>query len=415
MPIAVVRRNQKAGGNRIFWASVALSLTASTSVVSALEASDVMVYSIGPVSIRPHVGAYTEFNDNIFYRQTDLKGDLIVDFAPGLKLQVGENKRSENHIFIDYRMDQLWYLDESELDALQHRGIFNARYSTGRTTIEGNDNIASISTPLGGGFSVTGQKVERLVQYDLYRLSYKLGERAGIYGEVYHSLTDFEKGIYLFDQRTLQGTFGFDWEYSADTFIFGEVFYGDTSLARNDPGSQPPGQTYVGAFIGGRGNFTPRLIGTAKAGYQYNWFEEVGGVSTPSTDAPVVQMSLLYKATERITLEFMYNREQRISVEFVRSPFMSDEISGKMSAIFGSSGRLLATAGGRVAFHEYEPTPTFPSQSSILWTLDPSVSWYFETWLSVKLQYEFNHFESNLPGVVDYNQNRVILGVEAGF
>jgi hypothetical protein len=406
----------KSGGKKLsFCTAMFLSLAGSTSSVSAIEASDVLVYSKGPVSLRPHVGAFTEYNDNIFYRGSNVKSDVIFDLAPGVKLLVGENKPKENHIYLDYRMDQLWYMDDSGLDALQHRAMLNGRYSTGRTTIEGKDEFTYASTPLGGGFSITGQKVSRAIETDLYRLSYKLGQRAGIYGEGWHSSTDFDKGIPLFDTRTLQGTAGFEWEYSEDTFLFGEIFYGETSLTRNDPGPKAPGQSFVGAFVGGRGNFTKKLVGTVKAGYQYNWFEEVGGVSTPSTDAPVVQASLLYKARERMTVEFAYSRQQRISVEFTRSPFTVDGVSGKVSAIFGSSGRLLVTAGGHLSFHEYDPSPAFASRTDMLWTVDPSVSWYFETWLSMKLQYEFNHFESNLAGVVDYDQNRIILGVEAGF
>lgn len=403
------------GRNGLFWKAILLSLGGSVTAVSALEASDVMVYSLGPVSLRPHVGVFTEYNDNILYRDTNIKSDVIFDLAPGLKLQVGENKPTENHVFLDYRMDQLWYVDDTSLDSMQHLVTFNARYSTGRTTIEGNDRVESLGTPLSGGFSITGQKVTRLNMADLYRLSYKLGERAGIYGEGLHTATDFEKGVPLFDTRTLKGTFGFEWEYSTDTYVFGEVFYGANSLSRNDPGPDAPGLTFVGGFVGGRGNFTERLVGTAKAGYQYSWFEELGGVSTPSTDAPIVETSLLYKATERMTVEFAYQRQQRISVEFSRSPYTLDEVRAKVSAIFGSSGHLLVTAGGRLGFYNYDPSPAFAARSDLMWGVDPSVSWYFETWLSTKLQYEFNHYESNLPGVVQYNQNRIILGVEAGF
>src|ERR1043165_6780961 len=136
---------------RRFWRSVLLAITGSASVIStsALEASDVMVFSKGPVSLRPHIGAFTEYNDNIFYRDTNIKGDLIFDLAPGIKLLVGENQPKANHILLDYRMDQFWYIDNSFLDSQQHQVLFNARYGTGKTTIEGNDRVESMSTPLG--------------------------------------------------------------------------------------------------------------------------------------------------------------------------------------------------------------------------------------------------------------------------
>ena len=47
--------------------TVAAGLFAAGARALALDASDVMVYSLGPVRVRPHVTISGQYDDNIFY------------------------------------------------------------------------------------------------------------------------------------------------------------------------------------------------------------------------------------------------------------------------------------------------------------------------------------------------------------
>ena len=57
-----------------YWLAVAAA--ASSSQILALEASDVLVFSKGPLSLRPQFGLTEQFDDNIFYEDTDLESQL---------------------------------------------------------------------------------------------------------------------------------------------------------------------------------------------------------------------------------------------------------------------------------------------------------------------------------------------------
>src|ERR1051325_7893368 len=99
-------------------------LTGEAAVVSAanlfaFEASDVLVFSHGPLSLRPQFGLSEQFNDNIFYLDQNKKSDFITTIAPGLKFQVGQDLPTENHVKLQYTLEQLIYAQNSSQDATQ--------------------------------------------------------------------------------------------------------------------------------------------------------------------------------------------------------------------------------------------------------------------------------------------------------
>src|SRR2546423_11018027 len=99
-----------------FWL-LGAATAASTGKVLALEASDILVYSHGPLSLRPQLGFVEQFNDNIFYAKTGKESDFITTIAPGLNFQVGQDLPTENHIKLSYTLDELIYAKNSSQNA----------------------------------------------------------------------------------------------------------------------------------------------------------------------------------------------------------------------------------------------------------------------------------------------------------
>src|SRR5256885_8405799 len=95
------------------------AFAASGGIASALEPSDVLVFSHGPLSLRPQFVLTERFNDNVFYSNSDRRADLITTVSPGLKFQVGDDLPDQNHFVVLYMLDQAFYIDNPTLDALQ--------------------------------------------------------------------------------------------------------------------------------------------------------------------------------------------------------------------------------------------------------------------------------------------------------
>src|SRR3954464_4664531 len=238
----------------------------------AFEASDVLVFSHGPLSLRPQLGITEQFDDNIFYLDQNKQSDFVTTFAPGLKLLLGQDLPTENHIKVQYTLEELVYADHSDQNATQHKFLTDTHFTKSRFGIDGADRYEMLSSVLGGGFSIGKQKVDRTIWYDIYRFEYKVGERMGVYIEGQHVETDYEAALPLYDTRTLSSTGGFEYSLSEDTSLFGEVYYGETSLHPNVVTARPPGTSFVGGFVGARGKFTEKLNGTLKAGYEVSSF-----------------------------------------------------------------------------------------------------------------------------------------------
>jgi hypothetical protein len=395
------------------------AMFAAAAKTHALEASDVLVFSHGPLSLRPQLGITEQFDDNVFYLDKNTESDFITTIAPGLKFLVGQDLPTENHIKVQYTLEQLIYAKNDELNATQHKFLTDTHFKKSRFTIDGADRFEMLSSVLGGGFSIGKQQVDRNIWFDIYRLDYKIGERMGVYVEAQHVSTDYESGLELFDTRTISGTGGFEYNLSEDTFLFGEVYYGKTSLDFNVPSpTQPPGTTFIGGFVGARGKFTEKINGTLKLGYETSSFDKsaVAGLDDSAGSAPVVEATITYLATERLTTSLSYSRRQHISVQFVRSAYILDAVSAKATQILGSTGRLQLDLLASYAMYSFDPAPAYPSgRSDKTWKVQTGVNYFFQTWLSTRLDYTHERFTSDFASVIDYDVNRVTLSLAIGY
>src|SRR5438093_10960315 len=106
--------------------AIATGFTVAGSRSRAVDASDVLVYSIGSVRVRPHAAVAEQYNDNIFYRSSHtnsvsrfpVESDFITTISPGVSVQLG--RREANHLTLDYTMDQSWYLDHRDEGQSDH-------------------------------------------------------------------------------------------------------------------------------------------------------------------------------------------------------------------------------------------------------------------------------------------------------
>lgn len=397
------------------WGLVGASTCALPLAVHGLEASDVLVFSKGPVSLRPQFELLEQFTDNVYFQDQDRVSDLITIFSPGLRIVAGQDLPTEKHFILNYNLDQLLYIKESSQNATQHRLSTDIFYDWSRLSVEGQDRLEFLSGALSVGLSQPGRDpIDRLLMTDRYRIDYDLSERTAVYGEGRHTSIDFESGIALFDSRRIAGTGGFEYKYTPDTRFYGEVYYGITDLEDNANRGEVPGTTFVGGFLGARGNFTEKLRGNVKAGFESTSFSGGGG-DFGSSDAPVVEASISYQFTDRSNLGLTYNRRQNASVQFTRSIYTSDSVTLAARQILGSVGRLRLNAEVTYQNLDFEPSPSFSERHDTNFSGLIAASWHFQTWLSTRLQYSYETYSSDLPSVVDYDANRVTLSLAVGY
>jgi hypothetical protein len=393
------------------WAIAGGVASLAVTSVQAIAPEDVLVFSKGPVTLRPQLDLTEQYNDNIFFRNTDREADFLSIISPGLEFEVG---RDENFMRLDYSWDNFFYADNDELNADQHRLRFQNSLVLDDFSVTGRDNIEFLSSVLSGGSTVRNTVVDRAIYRDEYTLKYDLGERTAVYFEGLHHTTDFDHPA-LFDSNTLMGSLGFTWKAFSKTSLFSEVYYGQTARNVNGPGVKPPWSWNLGGFIGARGDFTEKLTGTAKAGYETREFADgVGGASSP-----VVSIGLTEAFTEKSTLRLTYTRQTYVSTEFLRSQFTADVVDLAFTQWIGNDGRFKGTVGGyynRDTYDGAQPAVGGPvERADDLWRAYLTLNYDLSRWSSLLLGYEFEKFSSSHPGVIDYHANRVTLTVAFGY
>jgi polysaccharide biosynthesis protein VpsM len=398
--------------NRRYLLAAAAGLTATQ--LHAFDPDTVLLYNKGPLLVRPQLQLSETFTDNVLYNNAVKKSDFITTFSPGMVLQVG--KKDENYVIFDYIYDHLLYARTSGLDSDNHH--FNLRHHVqlGQFTLEGRDTYEQLSGILGSGFALNqGIRVDRDVYWIDHTLKYDITEKTDVYGRILYDATDYGKQFPLFDQNEWIATGGFEFKALPKTSFFGELYYGQTATDPNTfaaPVAKPPHSDFVGGFIGARGEFTSKLTGTAKAGYESRDFSDhTGGIS-----APVVEISLAQRFTERNILSLVYSRRSRVSVEVAKSAYTADVFSLTYRQALGAAERWKGDATLSYGRYEYEPSlPFYASRSDEMFTVGLGISYDVRKWLTVRGAYDFQHFDTSLPTAIDYDVNRVILTLAIGY
>ena len=387
------------------------AVLATAGTLRALDSSDLLLLSKGPVLLRPQLNLRETYDNNVFYQETGLEHDFITTVSPGLKLNLG--RRDANFLAVEYAMDESVYARHSANDATQHRFEISDHYKWNRLAITGEDRIGLLSGILGGGTYTTaqGQKVDRTLFSDTYTVSYRVSEKSSVYFRGAHQTSDFQEGVALFDSLDLTGTAGFEIKPFPKTGFFGEVYYGRTTVDPNSPAVLPPPRsTFSGGFLGVRGKFTRNLTGIAKVGYEVREFVD----NAPAPSAPVVEIALTQLLSDKAALTLSYSRRTFVSVEFARQTYSLDAIDLQFTQQIGPSKNWKAKASATYSRYNYEPNAGVVRNDSLLMAT-AGVTYEMSRWVAAGLGYQFEIYESSIPSAIDYKVNRVTLSLAFGY
>jgi hypothetical protein len=351
------------------------------------------------------------FNDNIFYYTDRRVSDLITVLSPGLRLQLGRPER--NVIGLDYTYDRFFYLDNDGLNTGQHSLDLRTQLEGQRLKFSGIDRIQWLSSPLGGVERViVGQNIDRTLNDHTFTLSYDIGEKTEAYVRGTFYSNDYQEGIALYDIDTLTGTAGFGYRAFPKTFLLGEAHYGWTGTSANDPRlPENPDLTFIGGFLGARGNFTEKMTGTVKVGYEAREFRD----GTPVPDSPVVNISLQRRFSEKTALTLSYARLSNVSVQYGRRTYNADSLGVQLVQLLGASGKWQATAGGNYSFYAYERSDVARAVEYDHLRASFNLAYRIQLWLTASVGYDYESVMSDARGVVDYDVNRVNLRFAIGY
>ena len=106
-----------------------------------------------------------------------------------------------------------------------------------------------------------------------------------------------------------------------------------------------------------------------------------------------------------------YRRGGFVSIESPDSGVTSDFVILLVTQQIGTTGKLSANFGTTYELDIYE---TGDGREYQYLRMNTGLSYSFNQWLKSSLRYDFEIFDSN-KGNIDYNVNRVMLGLSVGY
>jgi hypothetical protein len=173
-----------------------------------------------------------------------------------------------------------------------------------------------------------------------------------------------------------------------------------------------PDTDFFGGHISAVGDFSEKLTGNVQVGYQTRQFDRFSNGSGGGTHGlPIFSAEVDYGFTEKRTASLTYRHGGNVSIESPDSAVTTDYVIVQVSQQIGTTGKLNATFGATYELDTYE---TLDAREYQYLRMNAGVSYSFNQWLKSSLRYDLEIFDSN-KGNIDYNVNRVMLGLSVGY
>jgi hypothetical protein len=378
------------------------------------------------------------------------ESDLITTVTPGLQVQYGAP--AGNKVNLSGQFDEVTYLQHRSDNTTQSHMAIGTIFDSGAFSFRGNDRLNFLSSLLGGGsgYGALGVLVNARTWDDTYNFRLDLSDKTSLYATAVHTDVDYDPGTAILDFNTLMGTVGAAYSPAAKLALTTEGSYGQTAVAGNSAVREVgPHSQFMGVNIGAKGEFTPKIEGSVKAGLEFRDFP--GLADTHSTLSPVFDLAITYNVTLKTIVTLDYSRRTDVSSNYGAQSLSADSFTLTVQESLGPTGKwiltgrttgylrefssvqlpvpILATdARGNLLFDQigravYSSVSGDYARSETIISFGIQVSYQPRPWLTASISYDFDQYTSRLkdPRVaslhpfIDYVDNRATFRIAIGF
>lgn len=283
----------------------ALSSAGGADLQSNAEVTGLTI-DLGPVVIRPHLGVWLTYNDNVYFEATDEVDDYAWTVSPGLSAIYGNS--GHNYLSAAYDYQTVHYFDETAADYDSHIISANAHYEAPRTTYHVYDSYTDTQVDS----TETSEEVERMQNILGASVERFISSKTSAEVNGGYTTTDYERDDYVdYDEYRVGGRFYY--RVRPKTDVFADAAYGwvdlkplpaDVNADLSDRFDIAIDDSYGDAeyeevSAGVRGQLGAKTKATGRVGYQHRTFDE--GDQIEEIDTWIASFGMETRLTSRMS------------------------------------------------------------------------------------------------------------------
>ena len=388
----------------------------------ALEPADILVHELGGVYLRPQFDLTEVYTSNTFYEERDEKDNFITYVSPGIDLFKG--RIEDNHVLFNYHLTGVHYaqdetsltgVETEDLNRIDHYLALVNRWEFNRLVLRGDSQVSFLGGLLGTTDATLNRgSIDRIENRHSYTGSFSVTakSRIALTGSYYGR--DLESAATLLDNSWWRTKLGYHYDTFSKTALVGELYYGQNFADPNrNSGANSGGDAdSFGGFIGATGDFTAKLTGDVRFGYEHRKANFQGGSRT--SDGPVGEVGLTYNISAKSRAQLSYERRFGLSVSSRGSTTTTDKVEFLFNQIVGTSGKLTASFLAALELREYDGGVD-DGRTDDYFLVGAGLDYKIQDWLVVGTGYNFTIFETDSLRYGDYDAHRVNLSLQIGY
>lgn len=368
-----------------------------------------LVYEVGPAVILPNLGVSSLYDTDVLLGTTPSEqSDFIIATRPELKMQLGAEDM--DYLTVQYAPNYLKYFDTDFLTRIDHYFGLNLNIERPKTTITGASTGSKLGGFIGQFQNFATAPTDRIIHRHNYRILQNIsGKTSGSLAFSY-AVQDYEEGSPLLDINDWRVTTGAVYDYTEKMDLLAEVFYGQSTADSNLPGGNAgPPASRIGFFLGSEAEFTPKLTGDVRLGFQDISFDN----STVTDSVISIQSSLQYQLSAMSQIGLTLNRGAQQNIQQIATIMQFTDIGLNYVRMLDVAGRWRFDSSARYRFTTFDGA-TFASREDNYFTIAAGINYIAKDWFRAGLSYSYTDLSTSFGGL-DYGVHRVGLDFVIGY